>query len=91
MQATRPDALFTFWSADTVAECLDGVPAEISAFLWNEIVPLQPSRETPDGEPRWETPDGKSHNTNLAKHWKKIPLAYRRTLNEAADKHANRF
>lgn len=75
----KPDALFSFWTADTAAECLDGLPAETSAFLWNDIVPRMGAKVWRE-EPTYEKP--------LAKYWRLIPLEHKRALNAAARRHS---
>lgn len=77
--AIKPDALFTFWSADEAAECLDGLPTETSSFLWREIVPRMGAKVFRE-EPTYEKP--------LADYWRFIPTGHRRALNEAAQCHA---
>ena len=49
----KPHTLFNYWSADEVAECLDGVPNELYHILWSitKVVSNTPGldyREVPD-------------------------------------------
>jgi hypothetical protein len=61
----KPNALFKYIRADEVAECWDGVPKELYAKLWNEIVPLQaPIPNIEDSGPA----DHVGHE-NLAVNW----------------------
>lgn len=76
--------LFDIWTADEAAECLPNLPNSVQDFLWNNIVPLQPSHYLPSGEVRYEEPVPGLNS--LKKHWSKIPPEYQRQLNQAAER-----
>lgn len=74
---TAPHALFTVWSPDECAECLDGVSAALSSRIWRDIVPLY------DGKPRSEVPDDFS-SRSVYKFWHLFTEPERLELNAAA-------
>ena len=75
----KPNGLFTVWTADQVAECLDGVPMELYRKLWNEIVPLQ------DGpNPNIEDMGPEVGDDTLSAFWDKLTNEEQATLNRAA-------
>ena len=70
----RPNPLFEVWTADSVAECLTGVPEELYSKLWNEIVPLQPENQ------------GDNYNERcLAAFWAYLDTYERVLLNKLAE------
>lgn len=76
----RPHPLFSVWSPDQVAECLEGVPQELYGKIWNEIVPLYAN------QPHSEVPDDFSRRC-LKKYWTKFTLKEQIALNILAVKH----
>jgi hypothetical protein len=73
-----PNSLFELWTADTVAECLSGVPSELYRRLWNDVLP---HNATPYDAER-EALDG----TNcLADLWHLLTPAEQSKLNELAN------
>jgi hypothetical protein len=84
MSRVRPHPLFDIWTADEAAECLEGLPNVVQDFLWNNIVPLQPSKYDQFGEPRYEEPVPGLNS--LRKFWSKLPQEYQRQLNKAAER-----
>ena len=74
-----PNSLFELWTADTVAECLAGVPMDLYRRLWNDVLP---HNATPYDAER-EALDG----TNcLADLWHLLTPAEQTTLNACAAK-----
>jgi hypothetical protein len=77
----KPHGLFTVWSPDTVAECLEGIGnTDLYLKIWNEIVPLYAN------QPRSEVPDDFDRRC-LKKYWSKFTDDEKRTLNAAAERH----
>jgi hypothetical protein len=76
----RPHFMFTSWSPDEVAECMDGVDGELYAKLWS-LVPLLPERgETPDTQ----------FERGLAKFWDHLDDDEKIQLNEIAMRYENK-
>jgi acyl carrier protein phosphodiesterase len=76
-----PHALFNVWSPDEVAECVEGVPPELSRKLW-ELVPVS-------DKARSEVPDDFS-DFCLARTWSKLTPDEQTQLNALADAHEKR-
>ena len=74
--------VFTYTSADTVAETWDGVKAggELYCFLWNEIVSQYPKKMDYEGYGG----EGASSN-NVSDYWDTIPQHLQEELNRLAD------
>lgn len=76
MSAIRPHGLFTVWSPDQVAECIDGIPQELYVRLW-DIVPEY------DDKPRSEVPDDFEERC-LARWWDRFTEGEQLLLNDLA-------
>ena len=77
----KPHPTLSHFSADTIAECWDGVSIELQSFLWNTIVPLYPTLTQADRE------DGMTidmQGNNVSDHWKLIPTKFKEELNALA-------
>lgn len=77
---TNPVTLFTVWSPDDVAECLDGVSDDMYARLW-ELTAQVPSLTADD-----ETPDCQFKRA-LSAVWHLLTPAEQVELNLLAAKH----
>lgn len=77
----KPHNYFQGIRADEVAECWDGVPKELYAKLWNDIVPLQKS--IPNIED--SGPNDHVGHENLAAHWDKLTEDEQVLLNSLAE------
>jgi hypothetical protein len=79
----KPHRLFETWSADQVAECLEGVNDDIYKALWNFCVPLYDTPERHKLDQDWG-PSNDGWN-NLAQYgWNKLKPDYQRELNRLA-------
>ena len=78
----KPNQLFSYWTADTVAECLEigGAQSPLYLKLWNEIVPQHEPRLEGD----FSENDTIPANNNLAAHWGKFTHYEQIKLNAAA-------
>lgn len=76
----KPHDQFRYMRADEVAECWDGVPSDLYARLWNDIVPLQ--AEIPNLED--SGPHDHIGHENLAAHWHILSEADQTLLNALA-------
>lgn len=74
-----PNSLFDLWTADTVAECLSGVPRELYRKLWNDIVPMY------DGKQDAESRAARDGSYCLAQFWEHLTPAEQSKLNELAN------
>jgi len=68
--------LFEVWSPDEVAECLEGIPADLYKKLWSIVSEY-------DSLPRSEVPDDFGSRC-LAKWWGKFTAEEQTNLNAAA-------
>jgi len=76
----KPHSLFSVWSPDEVAECLNGIGnSPLYSKIWNEIVPLY------KGKPRSDVPDDFDRRC-LKKYWSKFTNEEKLRLNECAEK-----
>ncbi len=75
----RPHDLFKYRSADEVAECWDGVSADLYKALWNDVVHVMPF--TRPGED--DTYDFDDSNV-LANFWHLLTDEHKVELNELA-------
>jgi hypothetical protein len=73
-----------YYTLDTVAECFDGVSAELGQRLWSFIV----DEEQPEDGPLYETPgDALGQGPNIvADHWRKFSEAEQQELTAAFDR-----
>ena len=76
-QAVTPDELFSFWTPDEVAECLD-VGDDLYAKLWKLVEEYRQPRQPEYPEEKWV--DG------LKRFWNRFTPDEQRQLNEAARK-----
>lgn len=74
---TTPDTLFTVWSPDEVAECLDGVSTDLYRRLWS-LVRLVPALTADD-----ETPDC-GFKRSLSHVWQHLTESEQTELNSLA-------
>jgi hypothetical protein len=85
--------LFEFWTADEVAECLDGI-GEVSAALWNKVVPQQEADMKKDPNIKevgyMEYPDQK-WGFSLKRYWKMLNDDEKKILIEAVKKHEKEY
>lgn len=78
----KPNSTFELFRADEIAECWDGIPAELYQTLWNVIVPHQkPIPNLEDSGPH----DHIGHE-NLAKYWHMLSPDEQTYLNSLAEK-----
>lgn len=85
----KPDVLFTIWTPDQVAECLDGIyQTELLAKsgdnilyrkLW-DMIEDYPDKRSPE---EMETPDAEQSN-NLAQFWDRLTEDEQILLNKCA-------
>lgn len=75
-----PHTIFKIWSADEVAECLEGVDDELYKKLWSIVIP----RRKRDFDYS-EVHDDFSYRC-LARSWDKLTIGEQRRLNELAAK-----
>ncbi len=78
----KPNFLFTVWSPDTVAECLEGVTDSLYRRLWEltEEVPASMDAETRE----WMCADDGWSERCLAKVWKRLTPEEQKVLNHLA-------
>lgn len=76
--APAPHALFSVWSPDEVAECLEGVPPDVGRRLWGLARHYA-------GRPRSEVPDDFGERC-LSLWWGELPEGDRALLNSLAER-----
>ena len=80
---TTPHDLFKYRSADEVAECWDGVSAELYKALWNDVVHVMPVTDVGEND-CYDFDD-----TNvLANYWHLLSEAHQVELNALAHEEA---
>jgi hypothetical protein len=83
----KPHMEFEYNRADEVAECWDGIPKELYAKLWNDIVPLQ--KNIPNIED--SGPADHVGFENLASHWHMLTEDEQWFLNSLAIKREEEY
>ncbi len=77
--AIKPDVLFTIWTPDDVAECME-VGKSLYSKLW-DMVDDYPDKRSPE---EMETPDAEQSN-NLAQFWNRLTVEEQTQLNVLAE------
>ena len=77
----KPNSVFEYIRADEVAECWEGVSAELYRALWEKVViPFQ--KVIPNLED--SGPGDHVGHENLAAHWKRLTITEQKELNRLA-------
>lgn len=77
MKTIKPHALFTVWTTDETAECLDGVSDALCQRLWSLVPEKCEFAETPDVR----------FDRALAKVWRRLSAEDQTELNRLAEAH----
>jgi hypothetical protein len=81
-KGTRAHGLFSVWTPDQVAECLDGVPLDLSGKLWEYV------RKKPRNN---ETPELYESDSLARRGWRFLTEEERKILNACAEVHMAQF